>query len=169
MYKKKQAASYSPGDGLQYHRRRSVLLPCSGWERVFPLLYDHLQIQREDEVRLLTESIYSKIDNQIKKLATTYSPGDELQYHRRRSVLLPCSGWERVFPLLYDHLQIQREDEVRLLTESIYSKIDNQIKKLATTYSPGDELQYHRRRSVLLPCSGWERVFPLLYGHQQTT
>ena len=39
-------------------------------------------------------------------------------------------------------------------------------KNLATTYSPTDELQYHRRGSVLLTCSGWERVFPLRYGHQ---
>ena len=42
------------------------------------------------------------------------------------------------------------------------------IKKLAATYSPADEPQYHRRESVLLPCSGWERVFPLCHGHQQT-
>ena len=40
-------------------------------------------------------------------------------------------------------------------------------RKLAATYSPTDEPQYHRRESVLLPCSGWERVFPLCYGHQQ--
>ena len=40
-------------------------------------------------------------------------------------------------------------------------------KNLATTYSPTDKPQYHRRRSVSLSCSGWERVFPLLYGHQE--
>ena len=40
-------------------------------------------------------------------------------------------------------------------------------KDLATTYSPTDELQYHWRRSVSRSCSGWERVFPLLYGHQE--
>ncbi len=40
-------------------------------------------------------------------------------------------------------------------------------KKLAATYSPADEPQYHRRERVLLPCSGWERVFPRCYGHQQ--
>ena len=58
-------------------------------------------------------------------------------------------------------------------------------KNLATTYSPTDELQYHRRKVVSLPCSGWERVlqyhrrkvvslpcsgwervFPTCYGHQ---
>ena len=41
------------------------------------------------------------------------------------------------------------------------------IKKLAATYSPTHEVQYHRRRSVSQSCSGWERVFPLLYGYQQ--
>ncbi len=25
---------------------------------------------------------------------------------------------------------------------------------------------YHRRNSVSLPCSGWERVVPLCHGHQ---
>ena len=38
-------------------------------------------------------------------------------------------------------------------------------KNLATTYSPTDELQYHRRKVVSLPCSGWERV-STCYGHQ---
>ena len=40
-------------------------------------------------------------------------------------------------------------------------------KNLAATYSPADELQYHRREGVLLPCSGWERVSPPCYGHQE--
>ena len=46
--------------------------------------------------------------------------------------------------------------------------IKKKKKKLAATYSPADEPQYHRRESVLLPCSGWERVFPRCHGHQQT-
>ena len=44
---------------------------------------------------------------------------------------------------------------------------EDKKKDLATTYSPTDELQYHWRRSVSRSCSGWERVFPLLYGHQE--
>ena len=48
-----------------------------------------------------------------------------------------------------------------------YNLEDKDKKNLATTYSPTDELQYHRRGSVLLTCSGWERVFPLRYGHQE--
>ena len=46
--------------------------------------------------------------NAKKNQASTYSPADEPQYHRRESVLLPCSGWERVFPLYYGHLKIQQ-------------------------------------------------------------
>ena len=30
-------------------------------------------------------------------------------------------------------------------------------------------LQYHRREGVSLPCSGWERVSPPCYGHQEIT
>ena len=44
--KENPAAPYSPADELQYHQRRSVSLSCSGWERVFPLLYDHRTIHR---------------------------------------------------------------------------------------------------------------------------
>ena len=40
-------------------------------------------------------------------------------------------------------------------------------KNLAATYSPADKPQYHRRKGVLLPCSGWERVSPPCYGHQE--
>ena len=39
-------------------------------------------------------------------------------------------------------------------------------KNLAATYSPA-RLQYHRREGVSLPCSGWERVSPPCYGHQE--
>ena len=49
------------------------------------------------------------------------------------------------------------------------STIISEKKDLAATYSPTDELQYHRRMGVLLPCSGWERVFPPSHGHQGTT
>ena len=56
------------------------------------------------------------------------------------------------------------------MKKKIHSKSGCKVnkKKLAATYSPADEPQYHRRESVLLPCSGWERVFPLCHGHQQT-
>ena len=47
-------------------------------------------------------------------------------------------------------------------------KTTNSKKDLAATYSPTDKLQYHRRMGVLLPCSGWERVFPPSHGHQGT-
>ena len=50
-------------------------------------------------------------------------------------------------------------------SSGIYSPEDR--KNLAATYSPADELQYHRREGVLLPCSGWERVSPPCYGHQE--
>ena len=36
-------------------------------------------------------------------------------------------------------------------------------KNLAATYSPA-RLQYHRREGVSLPCSGWERVSPSVFG-----
>ena len=40
---------------------------------------------------------------------------------------------------------------------------------LAVTYSPTESpLQYHRRERALLPCSEWERVFPLCQCHQKT-
>ena len=39
------AVSYSPTEWpLQYHRPRRTLLPCSGWERVWPLRYDRRKI-----------------------------------------------------------------------------------------------------------------------------
>ena len=41
-------------------------------------------------------------------------------------------------------------------------------RNLAATYSPADKPQYHRREGVLLPCSGWERVWPPCHGHQGT-
>src|SRR6186997_2372893 len=37
----------------------------------------------------------------------------------------------------------------------------------AATYSPTQSpRQYHRRRRASLPGSGWDRVFPLRYGHR---
>ena len=39
--KKDLAATYSPTDGPQYHRRAGVSLTCSGWERVFQPGYGH--------------------------------------------------------------------------------------------------------------------------------
>ena len=42
-----------------------------------------------------------------------------------------------------------------------------QNKNPAATYSPTDKPQYHRRGSVSRSCSGWERVSPLLHGHQE--
>src|SRR5574337_1436836 len=42
-------------------------------------------------------------------------------------------------------------------------------KLLAATYSPAQlPTQYHRRWRTSLPCSEWERVFPLRYGHQES-
>ena len=60
-----------------------------------------------------------------------------------------------------------------IIQNSIKKKIPSLMKgwkdkkNLAATYSPADELQYHRREGVLLPCSGWERVSPPCYGHQE--
>ena len=39
------------------------------------------------------------------------------------------------------------------------------IKKPAATYFPA-KVQYHRRKRAWLPCSVWERVLPLHYGHR---
>ena len=39
-------------------------------------------------------------------------------------------------------------------------------KALAMTYSCMDKPHYHRRMSVSLPSSGWDRVVPLSYVHQ---
>ena len=38
-------------------------------------------------------------------------------------------------------------------------------KSLAASYFP-TKRQYHRRKRAWLPCSVWERVLPLHYGHQ---
>ena len=38
---KNLAATYSPTDGPQYHRRTGVSLTCSGWERVFQPGHGH--------------------------------------------------------------------------------------------------------------------------------
>ena len=38
-------------------------------------------------------------------------------------------------------------------------------RKPAATYFPA-KVQYHRRKRAWLPCSVWERVLPLHYGHR---
>ena len=47
------------------------------------------------------------------------------------------------------------------------------LSKLKVNWVPGDDLlshgespHYHRRCIVSLPSSGWDRVVPILYGHQ---
>ena len=46
---------------------------------------------RETPLKLRKKEASEKIK---KSLATTYSPTDKPQYHRRRSVSRSCSGWE---------------------------------------------------------------------------
>ncbi len=69
-----------------------------------------------------------------------------------------------------EHAQAESIEHVGTQKKGHQSDMDWWPKNLAASYSPTESpLQYHRPWRTLLPCSGWERVWPLRHCRQKLT
>ena len=64
--------------------------------------------------------------------------------------------------------RVRERLNIRLQTREkcLLPEICIQLKRKSRQLSTFPRLQYHRRKRAWLPCSEWERVLPLHYGHR---